>query len=302
MCAAQQRRGTIALGCPQHPAILQQLQVVVQVDPCIRGFGQHLLPTCVRVPAQRQPPLVSGLRLHEQRPVGREGHPRQVVVLRHRPIKPDGLAAPHIHHAQPSFNVRPTRERIALRHHANAIGVHFMAMHLRHRRLVHAHVGQLPFVWRPPMPVEAVHLLLSDEVRQAVAHRVAAVRGQPPLLVIRQGQHIEVPAPHIAHEVAVGGEAHARLSRARRRERTHVARGHVHQPRAALRREQNLVAAGMPLVGYDALRELSPPLALGAFRGRLWRCRFSASQQPPRLAPLYINQPELQPLPIVVGR
>ena len=314
----QQLREAAALGGPKEslpPAIGvgEKGQVVVQVHPRLGTLFQHLFastPSAEHEASQGQSPLVAGLRLHVQRPVRRELHPRQVVVRLHGPVQPHHLAVGHVHKPQAHFGVGAAGEGIALRHNPDAVRVYFVPVRLGDRRFVRPREGDVALVRRPPVAVEAVHLLLGDEVRQAVADGAAAIVRKASFSAfpaVGNIQTVQVAVAHVADEVALGGIADAALPRARWRDLPRLARRavrHGQQPAAAVGRKQDFVLPRVPLVGRDAPGELPAPLAPVPFLPRLFSvlgCRGGAGEQPPGLGAGHVHEPQLQPFAVVLG-
>jgi hypothetical protein len=85
---------------------------------------------------------------------------------------------------------------------------------------------QLP-VRAPPAPVVAAHLLLGDELGEAVRDPLGATGGEPPLLAAREIEEVQVAALHVADQLPVGRQL--RVESPRGRERLHRL---LHRPSA----------------------------------------------------------------------
>ena len=102
--------------------------------------------------------------------------------------------------------IRAARRGIALLQDAHAVGIDLESLDFVDRRLVDARIGEVLLVGRPPVAGVAAHLLLRDELGDAMAHEPAAARGEPALGAGRDFDRVEVLVADEADVAAVRGE------------------------------------------------------------------------------------------------
>ena len=154
---------------------------------------------------------------------------------------------------------------------AHAAGVDLEALDFVDRRLVDARVGEVLLVRRPPVAGVAPHLLLRDELGDAVAHEPAAARREPALGAGRDLDRVEVLVADEADVAAARGEFRVGLEGRGLGQPPHgLARGlrKVVVVEVARERDEQPARVGRPLVVDDAAQRrdalaLAPGFLLG---------------------------------------
>ena len=258
----------------------QEIEVVVQLHPGVAAFREELsrLTAGDGEGEDVEALLVARLPLHQQ-PValGVPLDAREVAVLaaevacgcRTRVERED-----RERHA----GIRATGRGIALLQDAHAVGIDLESLDLVDRRLVDARIGEVLLVGRPPVAGVASHLLLRDELGDALAHQPAAARGEPALGTRRDFDRVHVLVADEADVAAVRGELRVGLEGRGLGEPAHgLARGlrQVVVVEIARERDEKPPGVGRPLVVDDAAQcgdalALAPGLFLGRelFLGR----------------------------------
>ena len=186
----------------------QEIEVVVQLHPGVAAFREELSRLAAGDGEGKdvEALLVARLPLHQQ-PValGVPLDAREVAVLaaevacgrRTRVERED-----RERHA----GIRAPGRGIALLQDAHAVGIDLESLDLVDRRFVDARIGEVLLVGRPPVAGVAPHLLLRDELGDAVAHQPAAARGEPALGARRDFDRVQVLVADEADVAAVRGE------------------------------------------------------------------------------------------------
>eukprot|EP00968_Pinguiococcus_pyrenoidosus_P023902 scaffold4097_cov306-Pinguiococcus_pyrenoidosus.AAC.3 len=196
----------------------QEPQVVVQVDPYPGLFSDHQLATsrCRVPPVEFERRLRSVLGLQKQRSVRRPVHPRDVELsfslsVANRGPHPDRLAQLEVEDCKGDARIlRPGKGiSVIFLAHSGSCRVVFATVHDAKDgdvSLLHPTVRQAPRVPPPPEAVGTLHLLLRDEVREAVGDARVRVRASCELhrchRAVRQGQigHFGKPQLAVCHK------------------------------------------------------------------------------------------------------
>jgi hypothetical protein len=232
--------------------------------------------------------LVARLPLHQQAVAFRVPlDARQVVVLPAEVAPGDGAGVER-EDRERDVGIRPPRGGIALLQHPHAFGADFEALDLVDRGFVDAGKGDVALVGRPPVPGVAAHLLLRDELGDAVAHEPAAAGRESALRARRQLHGMQVLVADEADVAAARRELRIGLEGSALGEPAHGPGGGLRQvvvvEIAAERHQQALRVRG-PLVvddaaqGRDALA-LAPRFLFGGQRLVRRRQRARIHQQP----------------------
>jgi hypothetical protein len=221
---------------------------------------------------QVEPGLLAVLDLHGE---GRVIEPVDAgeVLPAVAEVAPTRLAAVDAHDAQSHLGVGGAGERVAvvlLRALADRVAALVDDAVDRDVRLVDLGEGEAPAVGRPPEPVAATHLLLGDELGEAVgapgaaragrdlAHRAVGERRDAQLVVAHERDHRPV-----GRELRV--EDRSGLVVGRHREAVLERRRVEHVEPVRSRHEQPVDAALGPRRRRDALAEVAGPLAAEPF-------------------------------------
>ncbi len=150
--------------------------------------------------------LLAVLHEHGERRALVPGDGREVRVLLRVPLHPDGLPAARGGDPEPDLGVRLPRRRVR-EDVRRLLRVHRVGDRpARHLREVGLLVGEPLAVRRPPVAGEARHLLLGDELGEAVGLLLGAAGGDPPLAVRRHVHRVEVGVAHVGDLGAVRRE------------------------------------------------------------------------------------------------
>ncbi len=288
---------------PQDLAPLgQEVQVAVQRNPGVAALREKLRACAAgdREGNRVQALLIARLDLH-QHPVagGKPVDAREVMVLAPK-LGPGDLAAGEREDREAHLGIGLPGRGIALAEALHAVGGDLEALHFRDRRLVHARVGDVPLVGRPPVAGVAVHLFLRDELRDAVAHQPAAARRQPPFDARCEFDRVQVLVADEAHVTAARRVAGIRLERLGGGQAAHgLARGLAERVviQVAAEREQQRLRIRRPLVFDDAAQRrdalpLAPRFLFGR-QGALGRRQHARVHQQPVPAGGDVVSPEV---------
>ena len=201
---------SVALACPQEPAVAEDPQVVGEIDPGGGGFGELRAGGADgRVEAEEvEPLLIARLPLDEDRlgiggPID-AGHVdvgigAEVELHRRRLGRGGGVK-----HEQLDTRVWRSGAGVALLEEARAVGAYSPPWHQLDVALVDPRHHQPRVVGAPPMPLAPVHLLLGDKLRTPPRHRFAAVD--------RQGA-LGAGGEFVQEEILIAHERHGRPAR-----------------------------------------------------------------------------------------
>src|SRR5690625_928992 len=199
----------VALGRPDKGRnVVQEVQVVVQVDPGVAGFGQNGAGFAAVAIGKNQLErfLVAALALEGQLPaVGQPGHARNVDVVFIAQVNPGDPAAFQRNNAQPVLDVGGANKGVALFNNGDFVGFDFMALRQLNVGFVDWQKGQMAAVGRPPEAPVATHFLLGNEFGDAVGNGVGGAVGQRGFLAGFGVDHPQVPAANKSDVLSVGG-------------------------------------------------------------------------------------------------
>ena len=178
-------------------AVTDEAEVVVEVDPLRRLFGQNGLRLTGRdvERTELQPPLMSVEQLGEQPPVRVPVDARQVLGAAE--IHPRHLTARGGNHAEPHARVLLTGEWVSVLLGLGTVARPMRDNERRDMTLVGLLERKLRPVVAPPESPEPRELFLCDELSHAVREERLGVEREPPFVT---AGHVEDPKLAVADE------------------------------------------------------------------------------------------------------
>ena len=251
----------------------QEVEVVVQVHPAVAALREELARFAAGdgVGEDIQPLLVACLPLHQQAVALRVPFDAREVAVLAPEVAVGRRAGIQREDRELHLGVRASGRGIALLEDAHAAGVDLEALDLVDRRLVDARVGEVLLVRRPPVAGVTPHLLLRDELGDAVAQEPAAARRKAALGAGRDFDCVNVLVAHEADVAAARRELRVRLEGRCFGQPPHgLARGlrKIVVVKVPRKRDEQAPGVGRPMVVDDAAQcrdalALAPGLLLG---------------------------------------
>ena len=245
-----------SLRSPDEAAVLQRMEIAVEVDPGLRGLAENgAAGAARRIDSKKiEALLVAALALDVKgAPVLRPVDTGEIDVGIGAEVDLGSPAARGIDHPKRHNHVGSSRGGIALIEHLGPVRTDCSARHGRDLRFVVAFDRDAPVAGRPPGTGVAVHLLLRDELGGAAGDRALAIRRQRPFGAGAKIDGIEVLVTDEADVAPAFRHVRVDLGRRRVRQAADRAGGHIREVEIAVDGREDRFAVRRPLIFDNAL-------------------------------------------------